>query len=150
MGFFGFFDCIDDAEVAKKLFETASAALKKHGLESMRGPYNPTSNDDFGLLVEGFESSPFVMMPYNPSYYLKLYDEAGLKRARDFFAFYMPSAVAAPARVEKIVQRVKKSTGLTIRNIDMSRLHDELKIIHALYNVTLDRNWGFTPISLRI
>jgi GNAT superfamily N-acetyltransferase len=148
VGFFGFFDCIDDADVATALLDRAKSELKKRGLNVVRGPYNPTSNDDFGLLTEGFDSSPFVMMPYNPSYYVGLYDKIGLKSVKNFFAFYIASSKQPPERIAKIVERVKRSTGITIRNIDMSRLGEELKIIKELYNVTLDRNWGFVPITM--
>lgn len=147
-GFFGFFDSANDPEVASALVERAKAELKARGMEVARGPYNPTSNDELGLLVEGFDSIPFVMMPYNPPYYLDLYERAGLKPARNLYAFYMSGATTAPERILKIAERVKRTTGLTVRPINMKKLHDELKIIHQLYNQTLDRNWGFVPITL--
>lgn len=146
-GFFGFFDCIDDERVANELFATARKALQERGLDSMRGPYNPSINDELGLLVDGFSSAPFVMMPYNPAYYLGLYEKAGLKAARDFYAFYISAESQAPERVQKIVDRVKRSTGVTLRSLDMSRLDDELKVIKELYNSTLCRNWGYVPIT---
>ena len=74
MGFFGFFDSIDDPEVASLLLQQAKQELASRGLNTLRGPYNPTVNDECGLLVEGFDSSPLVMMPYNPSYYPPLYE----------------------------------------------------------------------------
>jgi hypothetical protein len=148
LGFFGFFDFIDDEEVARALIEAAKTELKKHGLTGIRGPYNPTSNDEMGLLVEGFDSIPFVMMPYNPAYYQKMYEKLGLQPIRDLLAFHISADVHPPERVKKIVERVKRSTGLTVRNINMKDLPNELKIIRDLYNVTLDRNWGFVPITL--
>lgn len=147
-GFFGYFDSIDDEAVARKLFAAARQALTERGLVSMRGPYNPSVNDDFGLLVDGFSSAPFVMMPHNPPYYAGLFETAGLKAARDFYAFYISAKAQAPERVEKIVDRVKRSTGISLRNIDMSRLDEELKVIKELYNSTLCRNWGYVPITL--
>ncbi len=112
-----------------------------------RGPYNPTVNDECGLLVEGFEATPMVRMPYNPSYYLKLYEAVGLKQVRDLYAFYLSSAGDAPARIAKIVERVKRNTGIQIRNIDLKRLKQEIPILTEIYNQTLDRNWGFVPIT---
>lgn len=147
MGFFGFFDCIDDPEVGKMLLQRAKQELASRGLDTLRGPYNPTVNDECGLLVDGFDSSPLVMMPYNPSYYPPLYERLGLKPARDLYAFYFDAANLVPERIEKIVNRVKRTTGLTLRNIELSRLKDELKIIQVLYNETLDRNWGFVPVT---
>jgi hypothetical protein len=147
-GFFGFFDCVDDIDVAETLLEQAKSELRKRGLNTLRGPYNPSINDDFGLLVEGFDSAPMVMMPYNPPYYMGLYEKLGFVPAKDFYAFYISATAQAPGRIEKIVERVKRTTGITIRNVDMTKLHDELKIIKDLYNVTLDRNWGFVPVTM--
>ena len=147
-GFFGFFDFINEVEVAQALLDAAEKCLKEKGRSRMRGPYNPTVNDEVGLLVEGFESIPMVMMPYNPSYYLDIYDKIGLQTARNLFAFHINRTDTAPARILKICERVKKSTGLTLRRLNKAKLDEEIKIIHQLYNQTLDRNWGFVPISL--
>jgi GNAT superfamily N-acetyltransferase len=148
IGFFGFFDCIDDEEVARALLTTARNELKKRGMDRMRGPYNPSINDEFGLLVEGFDSIPAVMMPYNPPYYLDLYAKLGLQKAKDFFAFYISGSSEAPARILKICERVRRTTGLTVRPVNLKNLSNELKILHKLYNETLDRNWGYVPISM--
>lgn len=147
VGFFGFFDSIDDEEVAKALLARAKEELRARGLTSARGPYNPTVNDECGVLVEGFESAPFVLMPYNPSYYPPLFERIGLQKARDLFAFYISAAVNAPERIEKIVSRVKRTTGVELRPLRLKKLDDDLKIIEKLYNETLDRNWGFVPIT---
>lgn len=97
VGFFGFFDVVNDNEVASALIQVVEAELKSRGLTSLRGPYNPTANDECGLLVEGFDSPPMIMMTYNPSYYLKLYDDLGLKRVRDF----MPTIFQTKFRYRK-------------------------------------------------
>jgi GNAT superfamily N-acetyltransferase len=148
VGFFGFFDFVNEKAVAEALFSAAKSELRRRGLTVARGPYNPSVNDEMGLLTEGFESSPMVLMPYNPSYYLSLYESLGLQPARDFYAFYMPGNVEAPERILKIVDRVKRSTGLTLRPLSLKHLDRDLKIIHELYNETLNRNWGFVPLSL--
>lgn len=146
-GFFGFFDCIEDEEVAKALFEKAKEEVLAKGCHSLRGPYNPTSNDECGVLTEGFESPPMVMMPYNPPYYLKLYEDLGFKTARNLLAFYMTRDHVAPEKVQKIVKRVKERSGIQVRNINLKKLDEELKIIQLLYNETLNRNWGFVPVQ---
>lgn len=146
-GFFGFFDCTNDPEVAAALFTKVRDWLKERNLTSLRGPYNPTVNDELGVLAEGFDSAPLVMMPYNPPYYIELYERAGLKVARTLLAYSISAEAKVPERIEKIVARVKRSTGLSFRNINMKRLPEELKIIQALYNRTLDRNWGFIPVT---
>lgn len=146
-GFFGFFDAIDDVEVAAALKTAAAERLKEKGLTSMRGPYNPSVNDEVGLLAEGFNSAPFVMTTYNPAYYLGLYESVGLSPVRNLVAFYMSAAENVSERIAKVVDRIKKKSGVTLRNVNLKKLKDELRIIHKLYNVTLDRNWGFVPID---
>lgn len=147
IGFFGFFDSIDDIEVARALLTAAREKLQEKGLEILRGPYSPTVNDECGLLVEGFESIPFVLMPYNPPYYITLYEQLKLQPVRDLYAFYMSSADQAPERIQKIVNRVKRSSGLSLRSINMKKLDSELRILERLYNQTLVRNWGFVPVK---
>ena len=147
-GFFGFFDFIDDIEVASALLGKAKQEITSRGFTSMRGPYNPTINDECGVLTEGFSSSPFVMMTYNSPYYLGIYEKLGLQKARDLAAYYISGAAVPPERIQKIVNRVKKSTGVVLRELQLKRLDEELKIIHVLYNETLKRNWGFVPITL--
>lgn len=147
VGFFGFFDCIDDVEVAKALVDHAKQELIARGCDTVRGPYSPTSNDECGLLVEGFDAAPMVMMPYNPPYYLKLYEALGLNPVRDLHAFYLLSSGPIPEKVKKIVARVKERSGISVRNIELKKLDEELKIIQRLYNETLNRNWGFVPIT---
>jgi len=148
VGFFGYFDFANDLEVAQALLDRARLELRTRGMDSIRGPYNPSPNDECGMLVDGFETSPMVMMPYNPAYYLDVYDKLGLQPARDLYAFYMSAATAPPERIEKIVKRVLRTTGITVRPINMKKLPEELKILQKLYSVTLDRNWGYVPISL--
>ncbi len=148
VGFFGFFDFIDDLEVAKALFAEAQKYLKQMGCIKIRGPYSLTINDECGLLLNNFETIPFVMMPFNPAYYLDIYAGLGLIKVRELFAYYISAATEAPARIEKIAKRVEKSTGIIVRPINMKRLDSELKIIEKLYNESLDRNWGFIPITI--
>lgn len=147
VGFFGFFDSIDDSEVSHALFEAVRAELKKRGLNTLRGPYNPSINEECGLLVEGFESSPSLMMPYNHPYYERLLLEEGFSRARDLYAFYLPSSVARTDRLVRIVERAKRSLRLHIRSVDLKHLEKELVLLRDLYNATLSRNWGFVPVT---
>jgi len=146
-GFFGFFDFIDGEEVARALYEAAMAKLVSRGCDSVRGPYNPTINDEVGVLVEGFERPPFVMMPFNPAYYAATYERLGLKTAHDLYCFLIRRNQKIDDRITKIVGRVKRSTGLTLRTLDLGRLDQELRVIEMLYNKTLCRNWGFVPIT---
>ncbi|MFM8314518.1 MAG: GNAT family N-acetyltransferase [Deltaproteobacteria bacterium] len=148
VGFFGFFDVIDDISVSQALMSAAEAELKIRGLTSIRGPYNPTVNDECGLLVEGFDSPPMIMMSYNPRYYLELYEKVGLRGVRDLHAYYISNQVPIAEKLIRVAERFNKSGKVTIRHLEMAKLKDELKIIHELYNSTLNRNWGFIPLAL--
>lgn len=148
VGFFGFFDCINDAAIAKALVDAVAKIVKKEGMTSLRGPYNPSINDDCGVLTEGFETPSFISMPWNPAYYESLYRAAGLEPVRTLYSWMVPLQQETPERVNKIVTRLKKRNNISIRSIDMKNLKKEMEIIHRLYNRTLDRNWGFYPMSL--
>ncbi|MFM8269975.1 MAG: N-acetyltransferase [Pseudomonadota bacterium] len=147
VGFFGFFDFVNDLEVAQALLTEAASILRKEGLTTLRGPYSPSSNDECGLLVEGFNLPPMIMMPYNPAFYEKIYEQLGLVRVRELYAYYLRSDIGIPKKLGRVVERVKKRSGIQFRNIDLRRMDDELRIIEDLYNSTLKRNWGFVPVT---
>ena len=148
VGFFGFFDAVDDVLVARELVTAASAMLRSAGLSSMRGPYNPSINDDCGVLTEGNERPSFVSMPWNPPYYGRLLRDAGLGQVRTLYAWDVPLGKPMPERIGRIVERIKKRQNASVRPIDLGNLERDLTIIHRLYNQCLDRNWGFYPIAL--
>ena len=118
------FDAIESEDVAQALMAAAESELKKRGLTSIRGPYNPTVNDECGLLVEGFESPAMIMMSYNPKYYLNLYEKVGLQGVRDLFAYYISSQVPIPEKLTRVVERFNKSGKVTIRPIEMKKLKE--------------------------
>ncbi|MBN8709407.1 MAG: hypothetical protein BGO12_04230 [Verrucomicrobia bacterium 61-8] len=149
IGFFGFFACEDDPEAAKALFAQVEADLGKLGCDTVRGPYNPSINEECGLQTHGHEEPPSISMPWNPSYYPALVEGASQREVRNLFAYHLPLHIGVPTRIEKMADRLRKrAKNLTIRSFDMKRLDEELRLAHRLYNVTLDRNWGFVPISL--
>jgi hypothetical protein len=148
VGFFGFFDFINDPVVARALVDAAAEILKGKGLSVMRGPYNPSINDDCGVLTEGSDRPTFISMPWNPPYYSEIYKAAGLESVRTLYAWEVPLQRETPERVNRIVARIKKRNKVTVRPIDMKNLNKELETIHRLYNQCLDRNWGFYPIAL--
>ena len=147
MGFFGFFDCIDDAETAKKLFEQASLWLKEKGATSIRGPVNPSTNETCGILIEGFDSPPMIMMPYNPSYYPKLMENAGFLKIKDLLAFKRYSQEPFTDRFKKILKRIHKSVSIKIKKADTKNLSKELAVFQEIYNEAWSENWGFAPIT---
>lgn len=149
VGFFGFFACEDSAETAQALFAEVEAVLRKLECDTVRGPYNPSINEECGLLTEGYGEPPSISMPWNPSYYPALLESVSQQAVRNLFAFHLPLHIGIPARIEKMAKRLReRSKNVTIRSFDMKRLDEELRLAHRLYNVTLDRNWGFVPISL--
>ncbi len=149
VGFFGFFESENDPETARALFDRAGAALREHGLTSMRGPYNPSINDECGLLVEGFDTSPPIGFPWNPAFYEALLLDAGFTGVRNLVGLHLPLANApTPERLERLAVRVEARSKMTLRPIDLKNLERELEIVHAVYNHTLERNWGFVPIAM--
>jgi GNAT superfamily N-acetyltransferase len=148
-GFFGFFECVDEPEVARALFEKAAEVLREAGLESLRGPYNPSINDDCGVLLNGFEKPTVIGLPWNPPYYAALLENLGFVKARTLYILNLPlHQLQPPARFERIIERLKKRANLSMRPFDIPRLEQELEIVQRVYNATLERNWGFVPIGL--
>lgn len=148
VGFFGFFESIHDREVAEDLLSKVGNWLKERGMEKMIGPMNPSTNDECGLLVDGFESSPCLMMPYNPSYYSSLLEGFGLKKAMDLYAYFVEQSTFFKDRLPRITERlVKKEPKLRVRPINLRHMDEELKIIKDIYNHAWSKNWGFVPLT---
>jgi len=148
VGFFGFFESIPEAEVADTLLQKVANWLKDHGMEKMAGPMNPSTNDECGLLIEGFDSPPCLMMPYNPLYYPSLLEGFGLRKKMDLYAYLLEESFFLLDRLDRITQRLRKrEPQLHIRPIHLRRLDEELKIIKDIYNQAWSRNWGFVPLT---
>jgi hypothetical protein len=146
-GFFGFFECVREFEPARALFDAAGAWLKSRGMDTMRGPASFSTNDECGLLVEGFDGPPVVMMPYNPPWYADLVEAAGFRPAMDLFAWKMSAETADLARWARVAARVAERDGLSVRSLDLRRFDRELRIIQDLYADAWSTNWGFVPMT---
>ncbi|MBI3963150.1 MAG: N-acetyltransferase [Deinococcus sp.] len=146
VGFFGFFECIDDLATAHELLEAAAAWLRERGLDAMRGPASYSTNDVCGLLLEGFDSSPCVLMPYNPPYYLRLLEGAGLVKAKDLWAYTMP-ATGLPRVAQDLARRARERFGVTVRPMNLQHLDQELALVKQVYNRSWEANWGFVPMT---
>ena len=146
-GFFGFFESIDDPQVSKALLERCQSWLKSEGMNVMRGPVNPSTNETCGLLIEGFDSSPVIMMPYNPHYYAGLLEDFGLSKAKDLYAFKRYSNDPIPEKFQKILSRVDRNTRVRIRFARISSFRKELSVIKEIYNDAWEKNWGFIPMT---
>lgn len=148
-GFFGFFECEDNIETAQALFDAAAAILREKGFTTIRGPYNPSINDECGLLVQGFGTPPCIGLTWNPAYYENLVTGQGFIPACTSYGFDLPlHSLELPERLVRIVNRVTRNSKLKLRPIKLNELEKELEIIHEVYNDTLKRNWGFVPISM--
>jgi len=147
-GFFGFFESTPSAEVAGILFSAVRDWLKGNGMEKMIGPINPSTNDECGLLIDGFDASPCLMMPYNPRYYPALVEGAGLKKTMDLYAYWLEESSFQKDRLIRITERItRKGPRLRIRPLDMGHLDEELKIVKEIYNQAWSKNWGFVPLT---
>lgn len=148
VGFFGFFESINSQEVANALLNKVRDFLSNKGYTHMRGPANPSSNEEYGMLMEGFDDFPRIMMPYNPEYYLNLCEEFGLKKAKDLFAFKIENEkLLASEKLVRGVDIVKKRTGIEIKPIDMKNFQTELSRVKAIYNKAWEFNYGFVPFT---
>ena len=140
--FFGFFEA-QDAEAAKVLFARVEDRAQKLGREAIRGPANPSLNHSAGILIDAFDSDPFVMMPYNPPEYPRYVEAAGYDKAKDLYAwiFEWEWEIKKIGRLAERVRRRHKD--LLIRPVDMKRWDEELERFRDLYNRSWERNWGF-------
>ena len=148
LGFFGFFESIPDAEVAGILLSRVADWLKGHGMEKMAGPMNPSTNDECGLLIEGFDSSPCLMMPYNPRTYPSLLEGFGLRKRMDLYAYLLEEPTFHLTRLDRITERLRKrEPQLYVRPIQLRRFDEELKIVKEIYNQAWSKNSGFVPMT---
>jgi len=146
-GFFGFFDCIDDIDVASSLMAAAEKFVKSEGMQILRGPMNFSTNDEIGLLVDGFDSYPCFMMTWNPPYYIDLYERLGLSKVEDVLAYYIDDSNPPSERIRSIVERTKARSRVTIRTVRLNDFSNELEIIRTIYNAAWSKNWGFVPMT---
>jgi hypothetical protein len=147
-GQFGFFECINDQSVANALFDSAKNWMKEKGLKFMKGPANPSSNDIYGMLVEGFDDSPRLLMPYNPEYYIKLCENYGMKKAKDLFAWKIVNEkLMASEKLTRGQELVRKRYNLNITQLDMKNFQKDLEKFKYVYNKAWAPNWGFVPMS---
>lgn len=146
VGFFGFFECEDRQDVADLLFDTAGDWLRARGLEVMRGPTSFSTNEEAGLLVEGFDDPPVVMMPYNPPHYAELIEGAGFETAKNLCSLYLVQS-EIPEFLLKREERLARRLSVNIRYIDMENFEEELERVRRIYNSAWEKNWGFVPMT---
>jgi len=148
VGFFGFFECINDQQVANALFDKAKEWLQAKGFDAMRGPANPSSNDEYGMLVDGFEDEPRILMPYNPKYYLELCENYGFKKAKDLNAYKLErDKVVSSDKLKRVAEISRQRSGIKISQIDTKNFNKEIEKVKYVYNRAWAPNWGFVPLT---
>jgi GNAT superfamily N-acetyltransferase len=146
VGFYGFFESVNDQAVANALFDAAAAWLRPHGFTVMRGPVSPSINDECGLLVRGFTTPPTLMMPHNPSYYVDLHQAYGFTKAKDLLV-YESTTIQVPERIVRAATVIAQRKGISLRPLDLKRFKAEVELVKALYNEAWEKNWGFVPLT---
>ena len=148
-GFFGFFECVDDQEVANGLFDAVRQWFAAQDIHCLRGPANPSQNYVLGLLVEGFDSPPTFMMTYNPPYYARLIESYGLRKTQDLYAFWghadmLPNIAK---KLRPVALQIIERYNITLRPLNKKRFTEDVKSFLGVYNRSLGNTWGFVPMS---
>lgn len=148
-GWFGMFECIDDAGVAVALFQAAEGWVKARGMTEVLGPASFSSNGEFGLLVDAHEIPPKVLMPWNPPHYQALLEHNGYAKAKDLWAWQIDVTTPIPEKVARIAEKVRKREELTVRPANLKDWDNEIRKIKEVYNDAWENNWGFVPMTDR-
>ncbi len=148
-GFFGFFESIDDQQVANGLLDAAYQWVQERGFDVMRGPCNPSVNYEWGLLVEGFDTPPFFMMTYNPPYYSRLLEDYGLRKSQDMYAFWghVDMLTSLDKKLAFISEAARERFHVDVRPLDKRRFRADVEIFLDIFNQSMTGSWGFVPIS---
>lgn len=145
-GFFGFFESLNDPDIAQGLLLAAGRELKERGMTLMRGPMNFSTNEECGFLIEGFDEPPMLMTPYNPSYYNDLVEMCGMRKAKDLYAYIHDVRESLPEKVLRVAAIAEKR-GVRVRPIDKRRFREEMLVFKEVYNSAWEKNWGFIPLT---
>ena len=144
-GFFGFFDTIDDQEVAKALMAAAEKWLSGRGMKRMIGPLSLYANDEIGCLVEGFDYPPNLMMAHSQKYQAALIEGCGCEKEKDLFCWKYDADTPFPDRVHKAWEQIKAMPEVKLRSVDVANMERELDVIMDIYNDAWTGKWGMVP-----
>jgi GNAT superfamily N-acetyltransferase len=143
---FGWFEAADE-EVANELLAAAEAWAAERGTERVLGPVSYSTNDVCGLLVDGFDVPPAILMPYNPRAYGDWIEGRGFAKAKDLLALHVDRWHRFDPRLIRVAERLAHRSGLQLRPLDMKRFDEEVALVSRLYNAAWERNWGFVPLT---
>lgn len=146
LGFFSFFECVDDQEAATSLFDAARQWLVQRNMDVMRGPMNFSTNGECGLLIGGGDLPPVIFLPYHPAYYQSLVTLYGFSKAMDLYSYVSPDH-GPPEELQRVAAEVAGNHSIHIRPVDMNRYDSEVRHIKEIYNRAWSRNWGFVPVT---
>jgi len=148
VGFFGFFECFNNYEVAELLLSTAKMYLHENGMEIIRGPMNPTIYEECGTLISGFDTQPYVMMTHNPPYYPQFLNRFGLVKAVDWYA-YLAEVLPEPPKMVTISAKyaAEHYPQVKVRAMNMENYDQEVQKIREVFNTAWNKNWGHVPFS---
>ena len=151
VGFFGFFDYIDDREVAAALISEVRKTLSKYKFDKLIGPTNFSTNETAGYLVDGFSEGPKIMMTYNYPYYNDMMASLGASKEMDLYAFmiYTQKASDKSIRIISMLEERLKRQGIQVRNINVKDWKNEVVKVKSIYNSAWENNWGFVPFTER-
>jgi GNAT superfamily N-acetyltransferase len=150
IGFFGFFDVINDYSIAEVLLNKAKDWISARGMTVMRGPgeYSNATHERQGILIEGFEYPPTMELTHNPPYYRDFIERYGFTKAKDYYAYLMDVQTPPPPRLADLAKVVQKRRNIETRQADMKKFVDEIRLIVKIYNDCWSKNWGFMPMSV--
>jgi GNAT superfamily N-acetyltransferase len=146
-GFFGFYESVNDVAVARALLSRARLWVFDRGAEFIRGPVNPSTNYECGMLIEGFDSDPMVMMTYNPQYYPVLMEQVGLRKAKDLLAYLSNANTIDMKKICRVADKVLATNGVRVRPINMKDFAGDVDKVWNVYKTAWSRNWGFIPMT---
>ncbi len=146
-GHFGFLEAVDDEEVFAALLETAENWVRAQGMRRLAGPFNPSINDECGLLVDGFDTPPSMMMGHARRYYAARLERLGYRKAKDLIAYDFDVAGPWPPAAARLLARARGMRGLSFRPLDMRRYEEEILAICRIFNDAWAHNWGFVPFD---
>lgn len=148
-GKFGFFDVIEDFDVAKALLDQAVEWIKDKGLNQMTGPENYSTNDTCGTLIEGYDTPPAIMTTYNKNYYQEYLEKFGMEKDMDLLS-YIIYTKDVPDKLLRLSTRILdrlNEKGITIRKANLSNYAEEVDNLFKIYNAAWEKNWGFVPMT---
>ncbi len=144
---FGCLDSIEDEAVVGALVETAEAWLRERGAQKIHGPFSPSVNSECGMLVEGFDATPMIFMPWNPPYLPALLESRGYHKARDLISYRYDVKPEDRSDKAGIIARPEWRDRLKIRTIDLKTIAKEAEVIVDIFNDAWSENWGFVPFT---